>query len=124
MEDEMKKLFTTTLVVEAIFGLGFLTIPGFMFGTFGVTPNEFAISLARMFGSALLGFVVLLWKGRGSDNQELKEAKLASMFIYWLLSTLLLLLTQLSGIFNIMGWGVVVLHFGFLIAYGTALFKK
>ncbi len=120
----MKKLFTTTLVVEAIFGLGFLTIPGFMFGTFGVTPNEFAISLARMFGSALLGFVVLLWKGRGSDNQELKEAILASMFIYWLLSTLLLLLTQLSGIFNIMGWGVVVLHFGFLIAYGTALFKK
>jgi hypothetical protein len=53
LEDIMKTLFTITLVVELIFAIGFIAIPGLMFGTFGVTPNEFATSLARLFGSAL-----------------------------------------------------------------------
>ena len=120
----MKTLFTITLVIELIFALGFLAVPGMMFNTFGVTPDAFAISLIRTFGSALLGFVVLLWYGRSSDNHELQRAVLASMFAYWLVSSVVMLLAQLAGLFNVMGWGVVVLHIGFAIAYGYSIFKK
>ena len=120
----MKTLFTITLVVELIFAVGFIAAPGAMFGTFGVTPNEFATSLVRLFGSALLGFVVLLWYGRSSDNQELHRAILVSMFTYWLVSSVLMVLAQLAGLFNVMGWGTVALHIGFLIAYGVFIFKK
>lgn len=120
----MKTLFTITLIVELIFAIGFIAVPGAMFGTFGVTPNEFGISLARLFGSALLGFVVLLWYGRSSTNSELHRAILVSMFTYWLVSSVLMILAQLSGLFNVMGWGTVALHIGFLIAYGICIFKK
>ena len=120
----MKTLFTITLVVELIFALGFLAVPGMMFNTFGVTPDAFATALIRMFGSALLGFVVLLWYGRSSGDQGLHRAVLVSMFVYWLVSTVLLLLAQLAGLFNAMGWGVIVLHIGFTIAYGYSIFKK
>ena len=78
----------------------------------------------RMFGSALLGFVVLLWYGRSSDNQQLHRAVLTSMFTYWVVSSILLLLAQLAGLFNAMGWGVVILHLVFTIAYGYSIFKK
>jgi hypothetical protein len=120
----MKTLFTITLVVELIFALGFLAVPGMMFATFGVTPDAFATSLIRTFGSALLGFVVLLWYGRSSDNHGLHRAVLVSMFTYWLISSIVMLLAQLAGLFNAMGWGVVILHIGFTIAYGYSIFKK
>lgn len=120
----MKTLFTITLVVELIFAAGFIAAPGTMFGTFGVTPDEFGTSLARLFGSALLGFVVLLWYGRSSTNQELHRAILFSMFTYWLVSSVLMVLAQLSGLFNVMGWATVALHIVFLIAYGVFIFKK
>lgn len=120
----MKTLFTITLIVELIFALGFIAAPGLMFNTFGVTPSPFATSLIRVFGSALLGFVVLLWYGRSSSSADLQKAILRSLFTYWLLSSVFMLMAQLAGLFNAMGWGAVVLHVGFLIAYGIYAFKK
>jgi hypothetical protein len=120
----MKRLFTITLVVELIFAVGFIAVPGVMFGTFGVTPDAFSTALVRVFGSALLAFVVLLWYGRSSSSTDLHNAIYRSMFTYWLISSVLLLMAQLAGLFNAMGWGVVVLHIVFLIAYGGYAFKK
>ncbi len=120
----MKTLFTITLIVELIFALGFLAAPITMFNTFGVTPDAFATSLIRIFGSALLGFVVLLWYGRSSDNREVHKIVSVSMFTYWLFSSVFMLLAQLAGLFNAMGWGAALLHIGFAIAYSYSLFKK
>lgn len=120
----MKTLFTITLIVELIFALGFIAAPGLMFNTFGVTPSPFATSLIRIFGSALLGFVVMLWHGRSSSSGDLHKAILHSMFTYWLFSSVFMIMAQLAGIFNAMGWATIVLHVGFLIAYGFYAFKK
>ncbi len=120
----MKKLFTVTFVVELIFAIGFIAAPGFMFGTFGITPDAFATSLIRLLGSAILGMAVLLWYGRSSISKELDKAVVRSMFTYWLASSVFLLMAQLAGLMNAMGWGVVVLHIGFLIAYSAYAFKK
>ncbi len=120
----MKTLFTITLVIELVFALGFIAAPGAMFGTFGVTPDSFASSLIRTFGSALLGFVVLLWFGRSSSNAELHRAVLASLFAYWLVSSVLMIIAQLAGLFNVMGWAIVVLHVGFTVAYGFFILRR
>lgn len=120
----MGTMFTVTFIVELIFALGFIIAPGTLFGTFGVEPSPFAISLARMFGSALLAFCTLLWYARGSKSTDLIKATVRSLFIYWLVSCVLLIIAQLSGIFNAMGWSTVILHLGFLIWYGTFAFKK
>lgn len=47
----MNKLFKVTLIVEAIFGIGFVIVPGAMLGPFGVTLNAIATSFVRLFGS-------------------------------------------------------------------------
>jgi hypothetical protein len=120
----MGTMFTVTFVVELIFALGFIIAPGTLFGTFGVEPSPFGISLARMFGSALLAFCTLLWYARGSKSTDLRKATIRSLFIYWLVSSVFLVIAQLAGIFNVMGWSTVVLHVGFLIWYATFAFKK
>jgi hypothetical protein len=35
-----------------------------------------------------------------------------------------MIIAQLAGIFNVMGWTTIGLHIGFLIAYGVFAFKK
>jgi len=120
----MGTMFTVTFVVELIFALGFIIAPGTLLGTFGVEPSPFAISLARMLGSALLAFCTLLWYARGSKSTDLRTATIRSLFLYWLVSSVFLVIAQLTGIFNTMGWATVVMHVGFLIWYGTFAFKK
>jgi hypothetical protein len=56
----MNTLFLVSMVVEGIFALGFISIPGIMLGQFGVVLNDTATVFARLFGSALLSFPVLL----------------------------------------------------------------
>ena len=120
----MQALFTVTMIVEFIFALGFMAVPATLFGTFGVTPDAFGISLARMFGSALLAFVTLVYYARTSESADLQKAAIRSLFIYWMLSSIFLIIAQLGGLFNSMGWSTIVLHVGFLIWYGTFAFKK
>jgi hypothetical protein len=120
----MKTLFTVTLIVELIFAVGFMAVPGPLFSAFGVTPDEFGISLSRMFGSALLAFATLLWYARSSDSPDLHKATVRGMFLYWLLSSVFLILAQLGGLFNSMGWSPILINVGFLIWYGTFVFRK
>jgi len=119
----MKTLFTITLVVELLFGIGFIAIPSNLANTFDVTLGEFGITLGRLFGSALLGFAVLLWFGRQSSYPETHKAVLTSMFTYWVISTVLYLVAQLSGLMNAMGWTAVGLHLVLAIAFGYYLLK-
>lgn len=87
-----------------------------------MTLSDFGVTFARWFGSALLGFAVLLWFGRRSENAETRRAVLASMFTYWVVSTLFALLGQLAGVMNAMGWQVVLSHLILAVAFGVFLF--
>ena len=120
----MNTLFTVTLIVELVFALGFMAVPATLFGTFGVTPDAFGVSLARMFGSALLAFVTLVYYARISESPDLQKAAIRSLFVYWLLSSVFLIMAQFGGLFNSMGWSTIVLHLGFTIWYGVYAFKK
>jgi hypothetical protein len=122
--DMMKTLFTITLVVELIFGIGFMAVPETLANTFDVTLSDFGITLSRLFGSALLGFAVLLWFGRQSTQPDTHKAALACMFSYFLLSTVFYLIAQLSGLMNAMGWSAVGLHLILSIAFGYFLLKR
>lgn len=119
----MQILFTITLVIELLFGLGFIILPGTLFGLFGVTLNEFGVALSRIFGSAVLGFVVLMWYARSSEERSLHRAATATMFTYFAISTIFIVLAQIAGVTNVMGWANVGLHGILAIAFGWFLFR-
>ena len=119
----MNKLFKVALIVEAIFGIGFVIAPGAMLGPFGVTLDAIAMSFVRLFGSALISFSILLWFAFKSDNSEFKKGVVYSMFVYFLVSTVLLVIAQLAGQMNALGWSVVSIHVVFLVWFGYFLVK-
>jgi len=119
----MNKLFKVALIVEAIFGIGFVIAPGAMLGPFGVTLNAIATSFVRLFGSALISFSILLWFALKSDKSEFKKGVIYSMFAYFFVSTVLLVIAQLAGQMNALGWSVVGIHLVFLAWFGYFFVK-
>ena len=117
----MNTLFLVYLIVEAIFGIGFLFAPGLMMGPMGVTLDETSTTFARLFGSLIISIPVLLFFARKSASSEFKRGVVYSVFIYLLASTIILLVTQLKGLMNPLGWGIVILHFVFMLWFGYYL---
>jgi len=119
----MKTLFLAFLIVESIFGIGFLFAPDLLMGPMGVTLDETSTTFARLLGTLILSIPVLLFFARKSSGTEFKRGVIYSIFTYLLLSTILLLITQLKGLMNNMGWGIVILHLVFMIWFGYYLIK-
>jgi hypothetical protein len=119
----MNTLFLVYLIVEAIFGIGFLIIPGLLMGPMGVTLDETSTTFARLFGSLIISIPVLLFFARKSASVEFRIVVVYCIFVYMLLSTIILLITQINGLMNAMGWGIVVLHLVFMLWSGYYLIK-
>jgi Ca2+/Na+ antiporter len=120
----MNTLFLVYLIVETIFGIGFLFIPDLVMGPMGVTLDETSTTMARMFGSLLLSIPVLVIFARKSSSTEFKRGVMYCVFIYLLASTIVLLITQINGLMNNMGWSIVILHLVFMLLFGYYLLKQ
>lgn len=120
----MRTLFTVACAVELLFGIGFMTAPTVLVSLFGATLGDFGGLLGRMLGTALVGFAVLLWIGRQSSSRETRWAVLVSVSTYWVLSAFFLLLGQLSGVMNVMGWGAFGIHLVLATAAGFCLLAE
>ena len=120
----MNTLFLVYLIVEAIFGIGFLFVPGLMMDPMGVTLDETSTTFARLFGSLIISIPVLLFFARKSASIEFKRGVVYCIFIYLLGSTIILLITQIKGLMNAMGWSIVFLHLVFLLWSGYYLIKQ
>ena len=117
----MNTLFIVALISEALFGLGFVIAPGALLGPFGVTLDALATTFARLFGSALIGSSILLWFARKSGSPEFKKGVIYSSFAYFLVSTVLLVIAQLAGQMNALGWSVVFKQVVLLVWFGYFL---
>jgi hypothetical protein len=117
-------LFLVALIVEAIFGIGFVLVPAAMLGPFGVTFTDIGATFARLFGSALITFPILLWFARRSDKPEFKKGVVYSLLPYYLVSTILLVIAQLAGLVNALGWIVICIHVVLLVWFGYFAVKK
>jgi hypothetical protein len=120
----MNKLFLVYLIAEVIFGIGFLLSPAIMMGPMGVTLDETSTNFARLFGSLIISIPVLLFFARKSASSEFKSGVVYSVFTYLFLSTILLLISQLKGQMNSMGWGIVLIHFVFMVWFGYYLINQ
>ena len=120
----MNTLFLVYLIAEVIFGVGFLLSPGLMMDPMGVTLDETSTTFARMFGSIIISIPVLLFFVRKSQSTEFRRAVVYCAFTYLLLSTIILLINQLKGLMNPLGWGIVMIHFIFMVWFGYYIINQ
>ena len=120
----MNALFIAAMLVEALFGLGFILVPGALLSPMGVTLDATSDALARLFGTAILSLAVLVWLARKSDSTPFKRGAVITLFTYYLLSGGLFVIIILRGLMNAMGWSTVILHLGLAAWCGAILVTK
>jgi hypothetical protein len=121
----MKTLFNINIVVALLFGLGFILIPATVLDVYDVTLSDQGITVARLFGSAILAYPVLLWYAGRSDDPKYMKGASRALFTYWLLGTIFLIIAQLDNQLNaLFGWLTIGLHIIMLVWYGIYIFSK
>jgi hypothetical protein len=96
----MNTLFLVYLIVEAVFGIGFLFSPAVLIGPMEVTLDETSTNFARLFGSLIISIPVLMFFARRTANSEFKKGVIYSVCVYLFVSTIILLLSQIKGQMN------------------------
>jgi hypothetical protein len=111
----MNTLFLIYLIAEAIFGIGFLMFPSLLMDPMGVTLDETSTTFARLFGSLIISITVLIFFARKSTNSEFRKGVVYCICVYLFVSTVILLIAQIEGLMNPLGWSIVLLHLTFFI---------
>jgi hypothetical protein len=125
MEDQMKTLFNVNIIVAILFGLGFVLLPATLLDIYGVSLSDQGITVARLFGAAILSFPVLLWYAGRSDDPRFMMGASRTVFTYWLLGTIVLVIAQLDGQLDAaFGWATIGLHGVLLLWHGYYIFVK
>ena len=120
----IKTVLTLNSIVAIPFGLLFTLFPGFILSSFyGAGLNETGAILARMLGGEFLCFGVITWlaRDRGLETQILLAL---GCLIGFTVGAVVLVWAQLAGIFNALGWMMVLTYVFFALAYGVIYLKR
>jgi hypothetical protein len=118
----------TLMIIKAIFcislGIPILLAPGFTYSIFGATLNEAGVYAAREYGAAMIGTLFLTWYARNAAESQSRRAIILDLFIYDAIGVVITLIALFSGLFNLLGWAILVIYLFFAIGYGYFWFVK
>ena len=120
----IKTVLTLNSVVAMPFGVLFTLFPEVILsGVYGGELNETGAVLARMLGGEFLCFGVITWlaRDRGLETQLLLAL---GCLIGFSVGAVALVWAQLAGIFNALGWLMVLTYVFFALAYGVMYLKR
>ena len=117
--------FKTLMVIKAVVCVGFgpllLFWPGPLLTLLGSSFGPGAAITAREYGAALLGNFMLTWYARNADESVARRAIVWDLFVYDAVALVAILLIQISGGMNPLGWGIVAIYFFFAVGFGSFL---
>ena len=120
--------FRSLLVIKAavciVFGVLLLLAPGMLLSVLGTTLNDGGTFTAREYGAALIGTLLLTWFARDVKAADARGAILLDLLIYDLIGVVVTSSVVLSGVLNVLGWGIVVVYLFFTLGSGYLLIKE
>ena len=120
--------FKTLMIIKALVCLAFgplmLFVPGPLLKLFGLPLGLGAALTAREYGAALMGNLMLTWFARKAEKSVARWAILLHLFVYDAVALLAVLIIQLSGGLNLLGWGIVFIYLFFTVGFGYLLLQE
>lgn len=115
----------TLMIIKAVVCLGFgpllLLFPDPLLTLLGSSFGPGAAITAREYGAALLGNFMLTWVAREAAESVARRAILWDLFVYDAIAFVAILVIQLSGGMNLLGWGIVAIYLFFAVGFGSFL---
>jgi len=120
--------FKTLMVIKSIVCLCFapllLFIPEQLVNLLGASYCSGTALTAREYGAALAGNFLLTWFARNAETSPVRYAIILNLFVYDAIALIFSLIILLSGMLNLLGWGVVFVYFFFTVGFGYFLYKE
>lgn len=120
----LRNLFIVNAVIGLGFGASLVVAPALLVSLYGATLSPAGILLARLLGAALLGYVVVAWSARNAEDSEARRAIVLALFIFDAIGFIVVLLAELAGVLNALGWSNVVIYLLLALGYGYFQFVK
>jgi len=120
--------FRTLLIIKAVvclgFGLFLLIAPVSLLGLLGASLGGAGMFTAREYGAALIGTLLLTWFAKDVKASDAKGAILLDLLVYDAIGVIITLVVTISGVLNVLGWGIVVVYLFFAAGSGYLLLKE
>jgi len=121
---KLKTLMVIKALVCVVFGPILLFVPGPLLVLLGSSFGPGAALTAREYGAALLGNFMLTWFARNAEESVARRAIVLDLFVYDAIAFVAVLLIQLSGGLNLLGWSIVAIYLFFALGYGYFLLPR
>jgi hypothetical protein len=116
-----RALLITKAFVCLIFGVFLLAAPSVLFRFLGGTLSAAGMFAAREYGAAMIGTLLLTWLAKDVGASNAKRAILLDLFVYDGIGVIITVAAILSGVLNMLGWGIVVVYLLFTAWSGFVL---
>lgn len=120
--------FKTLMIIKAFVCLGFAPVllfaPEPLMKLLGASFGSGAALMAREYGAALCGNLMLTWFARNAEASATRWAIILALFVYDAVAFVATLIILLSGGLNMLGWGIVILYLFFAAGFGYLLLPQ
>jgi hypothetical protein len=120
----LKNLLIAAAVVTAVFGVAFVVASGPLLAIYGVTLDKAGTLVAQLFGALLIGFAVLNWYARNVTDPEARQAVVLGNLAGDVVGFVVILIGQLAGITNAIGWSTVAIYLLFALGFAYVQFMQ
>jgi hypothetical protein len=115
---KLNNLLVVAAVIGAVFGVAFVVASGPLLAIYGITLDKAGTLVAQLFGALLIGLAVLNWFARNVIDPDARQAVVLGNLVGDVVGFVVILLGQLAGIANGLGWSNVAIYL--VLALGFA----
>ena len=115
-------LLVVAAAIGAVFGAVFVVAPGPVAAIYGVTLDKAGMLFAQLFGAAIIGFAVLDWLARDVTDPTARQAVVLANLVGDAVGFVVILLGQLAGIPNALGWTSVAIYLLLVLGFAYVQF--
>ncbi len=121
---KLSNLLVVAAVIGAVFGVAFVVASGPLLSIYGITLDKAGTLVAQLFGAALISLALLNWLARNVTDPEARQAVVLANLAGDIVGFVVILLGQLAGIANALGWSNVAIYLLLALGFGYVQFMQ
>jgi len=103
-------LLVVAAVIGAVYGIALVVATGPLLSIYGITLDRAGTLVGQLFGAALIALAVVNWFARNVTDPEARQAVVFGNLAGDVIGFVVILLGQLAGIANAVGWSSVAIY--------------
>jgi hypothetical protein len=121
---KLSNLLAVAAAIAAVFGVAFVVASGPLLSIYGITLDKAGTLVAQLFGAALISLAVLNWFARNLTDPAARQAVVLGNLAGDVVGFVVILLGQLAGIANTLGWSNVAIYLLLTLGFAYVQFME